>query len=526
MARFTYDRLPREGYIRLLRINTAPIPIGNQVDSAAASDSNLTALPTPRSTLSRFLSSSKLPFRKDDAKLALTLLALPLDEAPDFDAVSYTWGNPMLRYSKYHSPEHTSTPSVEVIVNGKRLLITQSLATALARIYHADLTQGECGTKSEYLWADGICINQEDLDERSSQVAQMSVIFKQAKKVLIWLGEEDEFTEDGITALRMLAKIDPDRYGEVVYLDWEDRTTVFKKKGLLDWTSNWDSWLGLEALINRPWFSRVWVIQEAVVNANNAVLCGSQVLPWVWFARTRAFLYTVHWDSAHRDGHYRRRFRHKEFPPKYLPMFDEENPFSFASHLSIICRLRRTPLRSLSSLLASSARKSHATDPRDKIYALLGLADKKKPPFLSYPDVLAPDYHVAVEVLYTRVFRLILESSASLFDLAMTQDAPKKSLRLPSWVPDFSTNSRPTTFQSPYKHPNIIQFNTHGGVTWRVVTASLEQAEIEVQGLLLDTISVTQRHNVEESTHYGDYFAELLSVVAKISGTQLAYAPT
>jgi hypothetical protein len=101
---------------------------------------------------------------------------------------SDTQDDPMLTYSKYYSPEYTSTPSMETDVNGKSLPITQNRATALRRAYHADLSQHKHETKTGYLWADGICINQDDLDERSSQVAQMGIIFRQAASDLIWLG--------------------------------------------------------------------------------------------------------------------------------------------------------------------------------------------------------------------------------------------------------------------------------------------------------------------------------------------------
>jgi len=58
--------------------------------------------------------------------------------------------------------------------------------------------------RGEDLWVDAICINQSDENERSSQVNLMSTIYRAARRVLVWLGKEDQFTTDACLLLHTL----------------------------------------------------------------------------------------------------------------------------------------------------------------------------------------------------------------------------------------------------------------------------------------------------------------------------------
>ncbi|RBR13459.1 hypothetical protein FVER53590_09637 [Fusarium verticillioides] len=91
-----------------------------------------------------------------------------LDLSPQYEAISYCWG--------------TGGRSSEIICDGKPLPLTESIEGALRRMRHA--------TTQRRLWADQVCINQEDIAERSQQVSLMNAIYKGAKHVLVWLGED------------------------------------------------------------------------------------------------------------------------------------------------------------------------------------------------------------------------------------------------------------------------------------------------------------------------------------------------
>jgi hypothetical protein len=90
-----------------------------------------------------------------------------LDEAPVYEALSYVWGNPQ--------------DTVEIRVNGAPFKATRNLTAALRRL--------RSSRGSRTLWADAICINHRDLDERTKQVGIMDKVYKSASAVQIFLGE-------------------------------------------------------------------------------------------------------------------------------------------------------------------------------------------------------------------------------------------------------------------------------------------------------------------------------------------------
>ncbi|KAF2193115.1 hypothetical protein K469DRAFT_552171, partial [Zopfia rhizophila CBS 207.26] len=99
--------------------------------------------------------------------------------AGKYDTLSYVWGDP-------NSVE-------EVECNGVLISVTSNLADALRRVRNVE--------GSNLLWADAICINQQDIEEKSHQVAAMREIYQFSKQTLVWLGDEDEDTEDALDLL-------------------------------------------------------------------------------------------------------------------------------------------------------------------------------------------------------------------------------------------------------------------------------------------------------------------------------------
>ncbi|PQE13235.1 heterokaryon incompatibility -domain-containing protein [Rutstroemia sp. NJR-2017a BBW] len=105
----------------------------------------------------------------------MTLRHVSLEEKPTFDALSYEWG-----------PE--STNNSDVFVDKKRFIIRENLWLFLKRLR-------AFSESARVIYADAICINQRDNEEKGRQVALMSEIYMRAKKVLIWLGEHDQYSE-------------------------------------------------------------------------------------------------------------------------------------------------------------------------------------------------------------------------------------------------------------------------------------------------------------------------------------------
>lgn len=144
-----------------------------------------------------------------------------------YGALSYTWG--------------TSENSAEILVNNQVLDVAWNLYDAL---YHLRLSE-----KDRYLWVDTVCIDQSNNEERGHQVRLMGSIYQEANSVLIWLGCSREQTN---CLFDIFAQRNHNAFDEL--------------------SSSQAS--QLEILLQRPWFSRVWILQE-IGNARTAfIVCG------------------------------------------------------------------------------------------------------------------------------------------------------------------------------------------------------------------------------------------------------------
>ena len=119
----------------------------------------------------------------NDSGLSCGLEDCRLSDNPAYEALSYTWGQPIFsEILKTH--------------NGT-LRITENLASALRGLRLKD--------QIRYLWVDAVCINQDDTEEKSRQVAMMGLIYETARQVICWLGQTDESVGDAIETLKQLA---------------------------------------------------------------------------------------------------------------------------------------------------------------------------------------------------------------------------------------------------------------------------------------------------------------------------------
>jgi hypothetical protein len=132
-----------------------------------------------------------------------------------YTALSYVWGD-----ATYKQP---------ISVNGKLFGITPNLHAALVYIRDEN--------KPVQLWVDAVCINQSDIDERNSQVAQMSDIYLRAKKVIAWLGEAADGSDAAMDYLLSFSSRKP---------------TSTPASPTLQ--------IALEGLWTRPYWTRVWIL--------------------------------------------------------------------------------------------------------------------------------------------------------------------------------------------------------------------------------------------------------------------------
>lgn len=193
---------------------------------------------------------------------------------------------------------------------------------------------------------------------------------------------------------------DPDAIGQALISQHRQRFTSQEERAMV-------------LLLDRPWWTRTWVIQELVVAKEAAFIWGNEAISWEYMIfgilpeiSPTAFL---GWALA----------THKN-TPNVLSMFAFKERFDNSPD----------PM-TLLDLLARS-RRFQATDPRDKIYGLLGLASANSGEF-----VMKPDYTISVRDCYKRAALALITDSRSLeiFNLPAWYFCTGSSL--PSWVPDF-----------------------------------------------------------------------------------------
>ena len=198
---------------------------------------------------------------KNDEPLVCSLHISRLRKIPYFEAISYVWGSD----DRNH----------EILCDGEIVKITTNLHDVLRRVRLA--------TASRTLWADSICINQEDLAEKGEQVRLMGAIFSKADRVLVCVGEnEDGHAERAASLVSELNDMILEGFTFAGKswnaFPWPESTA--KERLLLD-----ERWKSLESLIQYPWFERGWVVQEAGLSNNAVILWGKVEIKWICFVR-------------------------------------------------------------------------------------------------------------------------------------------------------------------------------------------------------------------------------------------------
>ncbi|KAK1969564.1 hypothetical protein LY78DRAFT_678439 [Colletotrichum sublineola] len=156
-----------------------------------------------------------LTLHPDDAsaKLLCTLQSTSLESAPEYEAVSYAWGDPKVSQIPSPSRPAQTRKTYQAVVS-----ITPNVTSLLQSLRRAD--------GPRVLWIDAICINQVDISERNVQVQQMRSIYTRAIRTVIWLGTA---TEDGTSdlALAFLSKMAAYQR----YLHWTRSEVSFYEEG-------------------------------------------------------------------------------------------------------------------------------------------------------------------------------------------------------------------------------------------------------------------------------------------------------
>ncbi|KAL8366142.1 hypothetical protein RB595_004760 [Gaeumannomyces hyphopodioides] len=392
-----------------------------------------------------------------------------------YDALSYVWGEPSWRLPV----DNMRTFAVQC--DGHELKISQNLHGAIRHVRST--------SRQTFLWADAMCINQEDEAERGHQVSLMASIYRRARQTIAWLGYDEStrardpfapFTEQqrpeaqlafgaicnvvnhwkSLKTAGAQGGIETASYRVANPADEED-TKEFSHFKRDQGSSNPEPepfdpgvsadaasaktsllWKSIASLFSQAWFRRVWVVQEVVLAQLAVVRWGHAEIDWRWIGLAAAILrtnYSSICEAMKMGGVYNAYLMFRLSPMSDLP------PLT----LSFIQLLRLT-------------RQLEVTDARDRIYGLLGIYTTDNDPRAGRL-FLRPDYSISEYELWKHVAIKVISESQNLSLLSSVQyDTDSFEARfmfpggrnpkqpLPSWVPNWNVAHRATL--APWDH--------------------------------------------------------------------------
>lgn len=400
-----------------------------------------------------------LRVQKKKGEIFYDLIHVRFDKAPPYTALSYCWED--------------QTPDQTLNCGGSTLLVTANVKNFLS--YFSTLG-------IHYIWIDGVCINQIDISEKNHQVSFMKSIYTKASNVVIWLGESGEGIDVAIQQIPEILPLADDYSGaKDGFEDALKRYGIPIRGGLF--------WKGVEALLSKPWFSRLWTFQEAVLPKDVEIRCGSNVLSYDLMTEFMRALST--------DGN-------------PLSLFKDRRPSGLASNSQppgrrtwmriAQCRelIAENPNSMLSfSMLLIYGRNLSSSNPADKIYGMLGLAK----PWMQ--NLVSIDYGRTYQDVYIDFMKMYLIKGGESRLLNMVDGHTEG---LPTWCPNFAVYKRNISIANYLGctfcagHPAKKSRQSVAAGLQLVKSVSDDSRELALRGFLLDTISMTVKYPGGSST--------------------------
>jgi hypothetical protein len=467
----------------------------NQEDHPAVRRPPYTPLDTSNQSV-RLLRLSPSALTSSPLRCELIHASLETSPPPKYEALSYVWG----------PPEFTEI----IAVDGHDCGITKSLDAALRRLRRK--------LHSRVIWVDQICINQDDLAERSSQVLLMGKLYASAERVVAWLGKPPAHGfEQGMDWLRhYLVGLNRSVPFAELYLSspaWSPGAIRRKATYAVGRAVPWDKLrLHMTAkelhILERvqkyiaafdeiPYWSRMWILQEFILAKDTPVLLLGEEL-----VLDNDFLQAALW--ARTEGGVMRQIadtNERAYGKEGLARYDawsaveaqevvedlaELRPpvFGFAKHLTA-----RAQLKDDGWLLSAFLRDTYelqSGDPRDKVYALYSMVPR-------HYDLPVPDYTLPVDTVLRDVMACVIavEGTTKVYDWLgpSPPDSP-----WPSWTPDFAAPEN-STKHGKYNLMRLVSFVPQGAKasgTELHGTPSVDDSHmfLTVHGWTIDEISL------------------------------------
>jgi hypothetical protein len=291
--------------------------------------------------------------RNDD--VYCKMFDVELNTEPTYLALSYEWG---------------------LIGKGMRIWIDGSPCKVSSSLFNALVHLRQPG-RDIVLWVDALCINQKDLGERNHQVELMGKIFLQASEVVIWLGLAKDGSDLAMAQFKAIS--------QSIVLGKPVARPMMYTESIFSWC-------------RRTYWRRMWVIQEIQLAKDLSIYCGDYQIKWTEFARTRKWV--IDWGEPFESE----RKVHEAMTSSLPARMDELRTKGCGRHTPLIDWLENFD-------------ESSCTDPKDKVYALVGLASDCQ------NGELTVDYSKSLSQIWLDVVKLYIhwkinESSGSTTDTA------------------------------------------------------------------------------------------------------------
>jgi hypothetical protein len=384
------------------------------------------------------------PAKESSAPVTCELETVSLDDNFEYEALSYVWGDP-----------ETTKP---IQLAGERFEVTTNLQAALRCLRQT--------STARVLWVDAICIDQQDMDERSRQVRMMGPIYKDATQVVAFLGEEDGHEYKHVDALIEMGENPANHFLSSLDPHIDPNATEFS------------TLLEAAQLLRRGWWSRVWTVQETILAKELTFIYGS-----------RSFSYQVLEDAcnnffAHSRGCCKDIY---DGPSKDVLLWFHGSMVSIFN----LSKFRRSlPLDLLE--VSMFYRSRDATVSHDKIFAFLGLSETVENIVVDYnsplPQCFIDNTVTMIQMSKTLdVFGHLCNPKPEIMSRYNYQ-ASKRLEGLPSWVPDWRQYVKSALLES-LNQRSTWNSMFHASKDTNA-EASISQGNLCLSGLEIDRISV------------------------------------
>jgi hypothetical protein len=440
--------------------------------------------------------------------ISLEIREYDLHSCPQYHALSYTWGPP-----KPSDPHYKEEEKVSIRLNQLKFKVYPNLFDALEYIQEAQI--------AEYYWIDTMSINQNDLQERGAQVASMDRIYRFASRTDVWIGKSNNLSR---TVTEMITRMSDPRTlsrarehreranGEI--LNFRDHSALIET-GLSSWKE--EEWAAFIEFFRRRWFTRVWMLQEVILGTQPAILWAGDTLllelvescvEFLRFSGLDLSLTKFEMESA--QNHPGTLIGAESYVVKCIRVRQPDIQSSTANAVkSEECW--KPPLEYAAHILyviLVTTLMFNSTDPRDKIYAILGIINRyselgswKKLP-------ITPNYiNSSIASVFTQATSTIILSSECLDILTRAEyHSIGQTHDLPSWVPDFTSHGR-NSVETILLYRQVELFNPSRCEYYDTNSVLVDGNSLHLKGLKIGNIvSITRGEDLELLTAFEEIY--------------------